>query len=97
MNTLNVLYVIIIRFIIFHIQNMNEWGTVEQHWYCDRCGFMVEQAYSIPFECFSDRKKGFKDCKGIYHAKNVKKHKRARRKCNYDKKIEINPTWSMYV
>ena len=71
--------------------------SVEQHWYCDRCGFMVEQAYSIPFECFSDRKKGFKDYKGVYHSKNVKKHKRIRRKCNYDKKIEINPTWSMYV
>ena len=74
-----------------------EWGTVEQHGYCDRCGFMVEQAYSSPFVCFSDRKKGFKDYKGIYHSKNVKKHKRARRKCNYDTKIEINPTWSMYV
>ena len=77
----------------------SEYGrcTVQQHGYCDRCGYMVEQAYSIPFECFSDRKKGFKDCKGIYHSKNVKKHKRARRKCNYDKKIEINPIWSMYV
>lgn len=75
-----------------------EWGTtVEQHGYCDRCGYMVEQVYSPSFECFSDRKKGFKDCKGIYHAKNVKKHKRIRRKCNYDTKIEINPTWSMYV
>ena len=30
-------------------------------------------------------------------SKNVKKHKRIRRKCNYDKNIEINPTWSMYV
>lgn len=73
------------------------WGTVEQHGYCDRCGFMVEQIYSHPFGCFFDRKKGFKDYKGIYHSKNVKKHKRARRKCNYDTKIEINPTWSMYV
>ena len=64
---------------------------------CERCGFMVEQVYSPSFECFFDRKKGFKDCNGIYHSKNVKKHKRARRKCNYDTKIEINPTWSMYV
>ena len=39
----------------------------------------------------------FKDYKGVYHAKNVKKHKRIRHKCNYDKNIEINPTWSMYV
>ena len=78
--------------------NEYEWGVaVEQHGYCDRCGFMIEQVYSPSFECFSDRKKGFKDYKGIYHAKNVKKHKRIRRKCNYDKKIEINPTWSMYV
>ena len=58
---------------------------------------MIEQVYSPYFECFSDRKKGFKDYNGIYHAKNVKKHKRARRKCNYDTNIEINPTWSMYV
>ena len=82
---------------MFRIQNMNGGVIVEQHGYCDRCGFMVEQVYSPSFECFSDRKKGFKDYKGIYHAKNVKKHKRARRKCNYDTKIEINPTWSMYV
>ena len=58
---------------------------------------MVEQAYSPSFECFSDRKKGFKGYKGVYHAKNVRKHKRTRRKCNYYTKIEINPTWSMYV
>ena len=75
-----------------------EWGVVvEQHGYCDRCGYMIEQVYSPSFECFFDRKKGFKDYKGIYHSKNVKKHKRIRRKCNYDVKIEINPTWSMYV
>ena len=23
------------------------WGMVEQHGYCDRCGFMVEQVYSF--------------------------------------------------
>lgn len=24
---------------------------------CEICGFMIEQAYSSPFVCFSDRKK----------------------------------------
>jgi RNA polymerase subunit RPABC4/transcription elongation factor Spt4 len=24
------------------------WGTVEQHGYCDQCGYIVDQAYSQP-------------------------------------------------
>ena len=51
----------------------------------------------LPLNVFPTERRGFKDYKGVYHDKNVKKHKRTRRKCNYDKKIEINPTWSMYV
>ena len=80
---------------MFHIQNMDgEW--------LNSMGIVTDadlwlNKYIASFECFSDRKKGFKDYKGIYHSKNVKKHKRIRRKCNYDKNIEINPTWSMYV
>lgn len=35
-----------------------EWETVEQHGYCDRCGFMIEQAYSSPFCMFFRQKKG---------------------------------------
>ena len=68
------------------------WGTVEQHGYCDRCGYIVEQAYSPVYEAFYDIKKGFKDCLGNYHPKNIKRHKRIRRKLNI-KGIEVNPLW----
>ena len=37
-----------------------------------------------------------KECMGCKQ-NAVDKYKRIRRKCNYDKNIEINPTWSMYV
>ncbi len=36
------------------------WGIVEQHGYCKRCGYVVEQAYSPAMEAFLDIKKGFK-------------------------------------
>ena len=75
-----------------------DWGTVEQHGSCSRCGFIVEQAYSPTFCCFWDIKKGFKHPNGTYYAKNVKKHKRIRRKFgikNID--YEINPEWLNYI
>ena len=96
MNILNVLYVIIIRFIIFHIQNMNG-GQLNSMGIVTDADLWLSKYIVLLLYVFSDRKKGFKDYKGIYHAKNVKKHKRTSRKCNYDKQIEINPTWSMYV
>lgn len=68
------------------------WGIIEQHGYCDRCGYRVEQAYSSVYEAFLDIKKGFKDALGNYHPKNVKRHKRIRRKQNI-KGIEVNPYW----
>ena len=68
------------------------YGIVEQHGYCDRCGYRVEQAYSTVYEAFLDIKKGFKDINGNYHPKNVKRHKRIRRKQNI-KGIEVNPFW----
>ncbi len=27
-----------------------DWGTVEQHGYCERCGYTIEQAYSLPVD-----------------------------------------------
>ena len=71
-------------------------GTVEQHGYCDRCGYRVEQAYSGALEAFYDRKKGYKNYFGKYYPKNTKKHKRVRRKLNI-KNIEVNPIWVFYV
>ena len=71
-------------------------GTVEQHGYCDRCGYIVEQAYSPVYDAFYDIKKGFKDTFGRYHSKNVRRHRRIRRKLNI-KNIEINPIWVFYM
>lgn len=74
------------------------WGTVEQHGSCSRCGFIVEQAYSPTFCCFWDIEKGFKHPNGTYYAKNVKKHKRTRRKLGIkNTDYEINPEWLNYI
>lgn len=74
------------------------WGTVEQHGSCSRCGFIVEQAYSSTFCCFWDIEKGFKHPNGTYYAKNVKKHKRIRRKLGIkNTDYEINPEWLNYI
>lgn len=72
------------------------WGTVKRHGYCDRCGYVVEQAYSPVYEAFYDVCRGFKDYYGKYHPKNVKKHRRARRKANI-RNAEVNPIWIKYV
>lgn len=72
------------------------YGIVEQHGYCDRCGYRVEQAYSPVYEAFLDIKRGFKDALGNYHPKDVKRHKRIRRKQNI-KNIEVNPYWVYYM
>lgn len=72
------------------------WGTVEQHGFCHRCGFVVEQAYSPTMTCFLDIKKGFKNYFGEYVPKNVKKHKKIRKKQGI-KGYEINPEWVFYT
>lgn len=72
------------------------YGTVEQHGHCDRCGYIVEQVYSPVYEAFWDVKRGFKLTNGKYIPKNVKRHKRIRRKLNI-KNIEVNPMWVYYV
>ena len=68
------------------------WGIVEQHGYCKRCGYVVEQAYSSVLEGIQDIKRGFKLPNGLYVEKDIKRHKRIRRKLNV-KNIEINPLW----
>ena len=72
------------------------WGTVEQHGHCHRCGYIVEQAYSPVYDAFWDIKKGFKHPTQGYIEKNVKRHKRIRRKKNI-KNIEVNPLWLNYI
>ena len=72
------------------------WGIVEQHGYCDKCGYTVEQAYSPVYEAFYDIKKGYKDALGRYHPKNVKRHKRIRRRLD-PKNIDVNPSWVFYI
>ena len=67
--------------------NTEFWGaivTAEQHGYCRKCGYTIEQAYSRPVEFFDDIKRGYKDLSGVYHEKNYKRHKRVRRK-HWDK------------
>lgn len=72
------------------------WGVVEQYGNCSRCGFAVAQAYSPVMEDFEDIKRGFKNHKGEYIPKNVKRHKRIRRKLNI-KGYDINPPWLRFV
>lgn len=74
------------------------WGTVEQRGNCSRCGYMIEQAYSPSIDCFWDIKKGFKNAFGTYYPKNIKKHKRIRRKLGIkNSDYEINPEWINYI
>ena len=67
-------------------------GTVEQYGDCHRCGYIVQQAYSSVYDAFLDIKRGFKLPNGKYVPKNIKRHKRIRRKLGV-KNIEINPMW----
>jgi hypothetical protein len=58
-----------------------EWGTVEQHGYCERCGYTIEQAYSHPIDGFYPPiRRGGKDYKGVYSPKNWRKRARVKRK-----------------
>ena len=83
----------------YHSYTGEIWGgfyTVEQHGYCDSCGYVIEQAYSPIYEAFRDLCKGFKNYKGDYYPKDVRKHKRNRKKLKV-KGLKINPKWVFYV
>ena len=84
------------KYFEYFSESMYGWGTVEQSGYCERCGYVVAQAYSPVYQAFWDVKRGFKHPDGHYVAKNVKRHRRIRRKKNI-KDIEINPLWINYV
>lgn len=45
---------------------------------------------------FFDIKKGFKNSFGEYYPKNIRKHKRVRKRLNL-KNIDINPRWVFYT
>jgi len=58
-----------------------DWGTVEQHGYCERCGYTIEQVYSNPIDGFyPPRRRGGKNFKGVYYPKNWRKRARVKRK-----------------
>lgn len=69
------------------------WGIVEQHGYCERCGYIVEQAYSAVVEGFVlDRKRGYRNnYTGEYYPSNKRKRRRMRRK--YHIKHTPNDWW----
>ena len=71
-------------------------GTVEQHGYCHRCGYIVEQAYSPVYDGFWDIEKGFKHPQQGYVEKNIKRHKRIRRKKGINNS-DVNPEWLKYI
>ena len=72
------------------------YGIVEQHGYCRRCGYIIEQSYNEPLEAFWDVERGFKHPAGYYVPRNVERHRRIRRKLGI-KDIEINPPWIRYI
>ena len=84
------------KYFEYFSESMWGWEIVEQYGNCDRCGYFVQQAYSPVYEAFWDITKGYKDYYGKYHPKNVKRHRRVRRKANA-KNIEVNPIWLKYV
>lgn len=80
------------------------YGIVEQHGYCNRCGYTIEQAYSDVIVGFEpDVKRGYKiltwNKSTGYHYKyvnkNVRKRKRLRRK--FGIKVDQKDRWLAYI
>lgn len=64
------------------------YGTVEEHAYCQRCGYTIEMAYSDPVVGFMpDITRGHKALDG-YRQKNTRIRKRIRRKFNIKRSNE---------
>ena len=72
------------------------WVLCEEHGGCDSCGYRCEMAYSEPLEFFVDVKRGFRDHKDNYIKKDIRKHKRNRKRVNTDG-MPINPFWAQYI
>ena len=65
-----------------------EYGTVEEHAYCQSCGYTIEMAYSDPIVGFTpDITRGYKALDG-YRQKNTRIRKRMRRKFNIKRSNE---------
>lgn len=84
------------KYFEYFSETMWGWGTVEQQGYCERCGYIVSQAYSPVYEAFWVIKRGFKRHDGVYVPKNIKRYKRLKRKSKI-RNIEVNPIWLKYV
>ena len=55
-------------------------GTVEQHGYCDTCGYIIEQSYSQVYDGFAITRQKGRKVNGEWYGKNTRKRKRMRRK-----------------
>lgn len=66
------------------------WGIVEEHSLCDRCGYMVEMAYSKPIVGFyPPLRRGYRNkYNGVYYAKDIRKRKRIKRKLGIKYSVE---------
>ncbi len=73
-----------------YVHYTEEWGEVEQHGLCERCGYTIEQAYSEPVDGFVPMTKrgyvieksvpGTKRTIMVYVNKNTRKRKHAKHK-----------------
>lgn len=63
---------------------------VEEHSFCDRCGYMVEMAYGKPIVGFyPPLRRGYRNkYNGVYYAKNIRKRKRIKRKFGIKYSVE---------
>ena len=59
-------------------------GIVERHGSCERCGYLVEQAYSPIMEAYRDIKRGIKTRDG-YIEKNAKSIKELEKNATHQK------------
>lgn len=56
------------------------YGIIEQHGYCERCGYTVEQSYSQPIAGFELNQTRGRKYNGKWYGKNTRKRKRMKRK-----------------
>ena len=75
------------------------WGVVEEHSYCPRCGYCVEQSYSQALVGFElPQKRGYRNkLTGKYVAKNVRRRKRLARKYGIKHKMPNDWIVTYYI
>jgi len=72
----------------YKYESWSEWGfgIVEQHGYCGRCGYIIDQAYSRPVEGFTPiTRRGYVDSFCVRHKKDSRQRMRMKRRfhCDY--------------